>query len=617
MPRKEPENDGQNDAARTPPPASSQPASPQPATSHPAGSQPATPQSEGRTSRRTFLRAAGFGAAGVAAAAAAAFAVAQAGGDPPKPAPSDPAPSGTVPPRADGPGFDHLVVVMFENRSFDNIFGYLYAEGEVPAGSSFEGLGAGHSNSLASGEKVETHTYTGSTDTIFSSPQPDPGEEYQHVNTQLFGTVDPKSNRGKKAAAMESPFNAPKDAGDPKMQGFLQDYYDNFLGDHEGRTPTPAEYDVIMGAFDAAMLPVFSTLAKNFAVFDAWHCAVPSQTFCNRSFFHASTSHGYVTNSGNGGYRKWFDQKNAAPTVFERLSDAGLDWAVYYDERQVVSMTGFIHAPSLEKYFGTNFRTMEQFHTDVASGTLPAYSFVEPRMIYDHNDMHPPVGVMTETDVDGRVIAGGAVSDVRAGEALLSSVYSSIRASASATGSNAMNTMLVVTFDEHGGTYDHVAPPAATPPEQRADTEMGFGFDRLGVRVPAIAISAYTAKGQIVNDPMHHGSVIATLTEKYALDPLTARDTGAPTLAAAVTLDRPRDPSTWPQTTPQYVPPNPEGGSHVPEGQEDRPLSPPGVGLVGMLVAKYGQPGDTVPTTYKEAYDLLMKRGVGIFGSVK
>ena len=562
-------------------------------------------------SRRAFLRAAGFGAAGIAATAAAAFAVSQAA---PGPAP---APSGTVPPRPGGPGFDHLVVVMFENRSFDNIFGYLYAEGELPAGTRFEGLRAEHGNSLATGETVPVHPYSGSTDTIFSSPQPDPGEEYQHVNTQLFGTVDPESNRGKKAAEMDAPFNAPKNASDPTMVGFLQDYVDNFLGDHRGRAPKPAEYDVIMGAFDPTMLPVFSTLAKNFAVFDAWHCAVPSQTFCNRSFFHASTSHGYVTNSGDGGYHKWFDAKNDAPTIFNRLSDAGLDWAVYYDERQVVSMTGFIHAPSLEKYFGTNFRTMQQFHDDVAAGTLPAYSFVEPRMIYDHNDMHPPVGVMTETDVDGTVIAGGAVSDVRAGEALLSSVYTSIRESAAPTGSNAMNTMLVVTFDEHGGTYDHVPPPAATPPETRAKTEMGFGFDRLGVRVPAIAISAYTAKGQIVNDPMHHGSVIATLSEKFDLEPLTARDTGAPTLANAITLRTPRDPSLWPQTVAQYVPANPEGGTHVPDGQEDRPLSPPGVGLVGMLIAKYGQPGDTVPTSYKEAYDLLMKRGKGIFGSTQ
>ena len=563
------------------------------------------------TSRRTFLRAAGLSAAGVAATAAAALGLSRsAEGE----GAEAPAPTGTVPPRAEGPGFDHLVVVMFENRSFDNILGYLYADGGPPAGTRFEGLGAGHSNSLDSGERVDAHSYGGATDTIFSSPQPDPGEEYQHVNTQLFGTIDPESNRGKKAAAMTAPFNAPKNTDDPGMTGFLQDYYDNFLGDHGGRKPTADEYGVVMGAFDPAMLPVFSTLARNFAVFDAWHCAVPSQTFCNRSFFHASTSHGYVTNSGNGGYHKWFDPKNAAATIFNRLDDAGIDWAVYYDRRQIVSMTGFIHAPSLEKFFTTNFRTMEQFAEDTANGTLPAYSFVEPRMIYDHNDMHPPVGVFTETDVDGTVIAGGAVSDVRAGEALLASVYTAVRESATPGGSNAMNTMLLVTFDEHGGTYDHIPPPPATPPEQRSDTEMGFRFDRLGVRVPAIAISAYTAKGQVVNDPMHHGAVIATLTKKFGLEPLTARDADAASIDNAITLQTPRDPALWPQTTPQYVPPNPEGGDHVPAGQDDRPLSPPGVGLVGMLVARYGQPGDEVPTTYREAYDLLMKRGTGIFG---
>ena len=579
------------------------------------GGRDAVPADAPAPSRRTFLRAAGLGAAGAAATAAAAFGLSRSGGDGDATAPT-PQPTGTVPPRADGPGFDHLVVVMFENRSFDNILGYLYADGGPPAGARFEGLGAGHSNTLESGEEVATHVYTGATDAIFSSPQPDPGEEYQHVNTQLFGTIDPKSNRGKKASAMTAPYNAPENADDPTMVGFLQDYYDNFLGDHGGRRPTESEYEVVMGSFDPSMLPVFSTLAKNFAVFDAWHCAVPSQTFCNRSFFHASTSHGYVTNSGNGGYRKWFDAKNAAPTIFNRLSDAGLSWAVFYDRRQVVSMTGFIHAPSLEPYFGSNFRTMEQFAEDTANGTLPDYSFIEPRMIYDHNDMHPPVGVFTETDVDGSVIAGGAVSDVRAGEALLSSVYTAVKNSATPGGSNAMNTMLLVTFDEHGGTYDHVPPPAGTPPEERADTEMGFGFDRLGVRVPAIAVSAYTAKGQVVNDPMHHGSVIATLTKKFGLDPLTARDADAPTIDNAITLERPRDPSGWPQTTPQYVPPNPEGAGHVPAGQEDRPLSPPGVGLVGMLIAKYGQPGDEVPTSYHEAYELLMKRGTGIFGSV-
>ncbi|WP_210506213.1 alkaline phosphatase family protein [Naasia sp. SYSU D00057] len=559
-------------------------------------------------SRRGFLQAAGIGAAGVAAAAAASIA----GRGAPAPAPE---PATTVPPRAGGPGFDHLVVLMFENRSFDNIFGYLYADGAPPGGGGFDGLTPEHANRTADGRVVRAHRYRGGTDEVMSSPRPDPGEEYPHVNTQLFGTVDPPENRDRRVPDMKAPFNAPADdTAVPPMSGFVEDYIGSYRADHSGAEPTPEEYEVVMGAFDPAMLPVFSTLAKSFAVYDAWHCAVPSQTFCNRSFFHASTSHGYVTNSGDGGYRKWFDPGNAAPTIFNRLSDAGLDWAVYYDEKQLVSMTGFIHAPALEQYFGTNFRTMKRFYEDVRNGTLPAYSFVEPRMIYDHNDMHPPVGPLTRTDVDGRVITGGAVSDVRAGEALLHSIYSAIRDSASPSGSNAVNTMLLVTFDEHGGTYDHVPPPAAVAPPLPADTEMGFRFDRLGVRVPAIAISAYTPKGAVLSDPMHHGSVISTLCAKHSLPPLTPRDDGAPTLDGAIALTKPRDPSTWPSTLPQYAPPNPEDDPPFADGDEDRPLSPPGVGLVGMLIARYGAPGDTVPATYKEAYELLQKRGKGIFG---
>ncbi|MEV8133816.1 alkaline phosphatase family protein [Microbacterium aurantiacum] len=106
-----------------------------------------------------------------------------------------------------------------------------------------------------------------------------------------------------------------------------------------------------------------------------------------------------------------------------------------------------------------------------------------------------------------------AVSDVRAGEKLVADIYDAVRTSATPGGSNAMNTLLLITFDEHGGTYDHVPPPAAIPPVADAEPgEMGFTFDRLGCRVPAIAVSAYTRAGTIVHDEMHHGAVIATLS---------------------------------------------------------------------------------------------------------
>lgn len=395
------------------------------------------------------------------------------------------------------------------------------------------------------------------------------------------------------------------------MSGFVKDYVNTFATEH-GRAPRPHEVDMAMGAFTPDMLPVLSTLAKGFAVFDHWHCAVPGPTFCNRSFFHASTSHGFVTNHDDGGYRKWHRKDVASPTIFNRLQDAGIPWAVYYDDSQHVSMTGLIHKPVLEQYWKTNFFPMSAFYDACRTGTLPAYAFVEPRMVYDHNDMHPPVGTERTTEVDGVTVTGGAISDVRAGEALLHRIYSAVRDAATPDGSNAMNTMLLVTFDEHGGTFDHVPPPAATPPDDSGAGEMGFGFDRLGLRVPAIAISAYTPAGTVVNALHHHGSLISTLTGKYRLEPLTARDADAATIDDAVTLDAPRQPGSWPHTLAQYTPPNPEADP-VPSGQDDRPLSPPGRGLMGLLGAHAGT-DDPQPKTYRQAHEFLEKHGRGLFG---
>jgi phospholipase C len=566
-----------------------------------------------RTSRRDFLRAAGFTAAGLGVGGVAGgLAGAIAGQQHPAP---DPVPGTTLTPRPEGPGFDHLVVVMFENRSFDNLLGYLYSDSAVPVprGQHFEGVvGKQLSNSTSDGDEVPVHPYSGPTDEVMRSPDPDPGEEYPFVNTQLFGLIDPASNNSHAIPQLHPPFNAPEAGATPDMSGFLADYIDKFRGEH-GRDPLPEEYRRIMGSFTPEMLPVFSTLAREFAVYDHWHCAVPTQTFPNRSFFHASTSHGFVTNAFNPGIGKWLDPKaNTGTTIFNRLEEAQIAWRVYYDERQLVSLTGMLHAPHLEKFWKTNFRTMKTFYEDAANGTLPAYSFIEPRLTFDHNDMHPPVGPMTRTDVDGTVIEGGGISDVRAGEALLHKLYSAIRASATSTGSNALNTTLMVTFDEHGGTYDHVPPPAATAPPLPEHTEMDFGFDRLGVRVPTLVISAYTPS-TVINEVMHHGSLVSTLTTRFKLKHLTARDQGAPTIDNAHTLKHPRSPASWPSTFPLYTPPNPESVDPIADGDDDRPLSPPGVGLVALLLARYA-PDDPIPRTYREAYDAIHRHGEGLFG---
>ncbi|HXR44384.1 MAG TPA: alkaline phosphatase family protein, partial [Pseudolysinimonas sp.] len=540
------------------------------------------------TSRRGFLKAAGFTAAGVGVGGIAGGIAgynAGIGADQ-----SDPA----LDPES-RPGFEHVVVFMGENRSFDNMLGWLYERGDLPDGETFEGLTTGdYANRAPDGTRIPAHTYTGATDLIMRSPDPDPGEEYPHVNTQLFGTIDPPENGTLEVGQMQPPFNAPKKGAKPTMDGFVRDYISDYHG-RRGVDPDPQQLDVIMGGFSPQMLPVLSKLAKEFAVYDHWHAAVPSQTFCNRSFFHASTSHGFVTNQYGGGYAKWLDA-GASPTVFNRLEDKNVTWRVYFDALQLVSYTGVLHAPVLEKYWRTErFATMEQFYDDVANGTLPAYAFIEPRLVFNHNDFHPPVGPYRSTEVDGVDIIDSAESDVRAGELLVHEIYSAIKASSSKTGSHALNTLLLITFDEHGGTYDHVPPPDATPPDDSGPGEMGFTFDRLGVRVPAIAVSAYTRKGTIIHEQMDHGSVIATLSRLHGLVPLTKRDEASNTLFNVVNLQTPRHPSTWPETTPQYNPPNPEAvPPHPVHGNNDKPLSPPGRGLLGLLIAKY-DPGAKQP----------------------
>ena len=567
----------------------------------PDDASPATP------SRRAFLKTGAVGLGGLAVGAAGGAAVTAAVTSQ-QASPFDP-----LAPRSE-PGFDHIVAIMYENRSFDNILGFLYTDDELASGQTFDGLAQGsYSNVGPKGETIEAHVYIGGTDEVMRHPQPDPGEHYPHVNTQIFNIIDPETNAKLFENELREPYNAPVKDSTADMSGFVRDYIVNYRELKEGAEPTFDEYRVAMGSFSTEMLPVCSTIAKSFAVYDAWFAGVPSQTFCNRSFFHASTSHGFVTNKDGGGYDKWLNAPKT-PTIFNRLQDAGLSWRVYYDVDQFVSFTGILHASVLEPFWKTNFRSMEQFHDDVANGNLPAYSFIEPRMVFNHNDMHPPVGTLREGEFDGHPIYNSALSDVRAGEALLHTVYSSLRGARSEKGSNALNTALLITFDEHGGTFDHVPPPTAVPPTRDAPKgEMGFAFDRLGCRVPAILVSAYTASGSIIHDEMHHGSLISTLSRLHGLEPLTRRDATANNVFNAINLTTPRQPYEWPTTHPQYLPPNPESTPKPHEEHKHRPLSAPAQGLLGLLLARY-EPTADLPKTYGEAYDALIKHGQGLFG---
>jgi phospholipase C len=441
---------------------------------------------------------------------------------------------------------DHVVVVMFENRSFDNVLGRLYEPGEV---ASFEGvLGKDLSNPIPDwaehGAERQNVPYGFSKD--MNIPDPDPGEEYQHVNTQLFGIIDPDSNRGKMAEQIVVPFNAPSPGQRPTMDGFVTSYISAFWAEM-GRQPTYDEYAQIMTGYVPEQMPVLSGLAKGFATFDHWFCEVPSQTFTNRSFFHAATASGYVVNLSPPDS---FPAHNTAETIFERLESNGLTWKVYCDPPAHMSFTGLIHAARLKNHFATHFVTTDQFYEDAERGELPTYSFIEPNLIHGHNDMHPPENaIMPGFDMD-------MPSSLLGGESLLTKVYRAVRNSSSPTGSNVYNTLLMVNFDEHGGTYDHVPPPPVPSPDPAGPAgQYGFTFDRSGIRVPAIAISAWIPERTVINDEYRHTSLIRSLRERWSLGaPLTARDAAARDLAPILTLESPRAPENWPEFTAQPVP---------------------------------------------------------------
>jgi phospholipase C len=270
-------------------------------------------------------------------------------------------------------------------------------------------------------------------------------------------------------------------------------------------------------------MPVLSTLASQFAVANAWYSSLPGPTWPNRFFIHAATSGGLTESPSDQevvrGYS--FD----AGTIYDRLDQAGLDWRIYHDG---LPQTAGIQSLRVEYIdpLTEKFRDMKYFASDVAAGRLPHYVFIEPD--YDTgnnylggNSMHP-------------------LNDVRRGEDLIRSVYETVRNSGYWT-----NTMVIITFDEHGGFYDHCFPPASVPTGddyRYATPGRAFGFDRYGIRVPNVIISAYTAPGTILdglNNPnlvFDHASVLATAELRYGLKPLTERDKNANTFVAALNL---------------------------------------------------------------------------------
>jgi phospholipase C len=464
---------------------------------------------------------------------------------------------------------DRIVVVLFENRSLDNVLGHLYGQDD---GKTFDGvIGKELNNPIPEwaehGAEKKVVPYTVATD--MDAPNPDSGEEWYHTNTQLFGALD-EHNRFKIGEEVTAPWNAPEPGATPTMDGFVTDYISTFTGEM-GRQPTYEEYAQIMTGYTPEQLPVLNGIARDFGVFDHWFSEVPSQTFMNRSFWTAATSSGIVVNFPA---KKWYTQ-NDAETIFERLEQHGKSWKIYVMEPMPLSFHGIIHYARLKDRLATNVVPFAEFEQDAAAGTLPDFSLIEPNFISGHGDYHPAMGRALGPQVNADAV--DPPSSVLAGEAFLGRIFDAYRSATSESGANVWNTALLIGWDEPGGTYDHVPPGPVPPPDPDAPAgEFGFKFDRSGYRVPAILVSPWIPQGAVFNDEYRHTSLIATLRKAWNLgEPLTQRDATARTFDDLFTLDEPRDPDTWAEV--EALP--------VPEWQLDEHALNKGLSGLGMTMS--------------------------------
>jgi len=390
----------------------------------------------------------------------------------------------------------HIVTLMFENRSFDNLLGELYPR-NTP---HFEGVGRTNIANMFRGAPFWPHH---GTDMI--QPFPNPNEEYRFVYRQMFDDF----------VSLSPPPNPP---GIPPMSGFVQDY--STAPASQGKSPDPEN---IMKFFKPDDVPVISTLARSYAVCDHWFCSIPSQTNCNRSFVHAGTSSGFVDNNGF---------LNNTPTIFNLLSDAGKTWQIYYGNGLRFMSNAYATQKQLIPFQDTNFSPFSQFYTDIKTKeTFPSYVFIEPNYIwmdtYPENDQHPEAAIMSNPQHPSNVLFG---------EKLLFDVFTALTQSKEWD-----STLLIVLFDEHGGTFDHVAPPSAVPPDTMKDPSTDFPFNRLGIRVPAVVISPLIDEFTISNTVYDHTSVIRTVSNTFGLKKtLGKREENANDLSSVINRTTPR-----------------------------------------------------------------------------
>jgi phospholipase C len=379
---------------------------------------------------------------------------------------------------------EHIFVLMLENRSFDHMLGF----------SAIEGIDA------VTGQPTRINGLTGSESNSSVPVKPgadarmptDPDHEFENVVTQLCGKGAVYPPGGPYPAINNS--------------GFVTSYL----------ASGGADAQEVMKCYTPAQLPVLNALAREFVVCDNWFAPLPGPTWPNRMFVHAASSGGLDHSPSVAEIADWeslngFRFPNG--TIFDRLNAKSIRRRLYGDDDfPLVAALKGIHLSDIRHY--------SLFAGDLQQpGYADRYIFIEPS--YDvlnkyrnGNSQHP-------------------LGDVTHGEALIKRTYEAIRNSPVWESS-----LLIITWDEHGGFYDHVRPGAAIPPADHASghNQHNFQFDVHGVRVPAIVVSPLIPRNVVDHRVYDHSSIPATVESVFGLPPLTERDRHAFHLDALCTL---------------------------------------------------------------------------------
>ncbi|KAL5770072.1 hypothetical protein ACOSP7_014226 [Xanthoceras sorbifolium] len=387
-----------------------------------------------------------------------------------------------------------IVVLVQENRSFDHMLGWMKS-----LNPEIDGVTGSESNPISTSDQNSSRIFFGDTSGYVD---PDPGHSIQAIFEQVFG-ITWTQHSSSSSSQLE-----------PTMQGFAQ----NAERTKKGMAET------VMNGFKPETVPVYKELVAEFAVCDRWFASVPASTQPNRMYVHAATSHGATSND-----TKKLIEGYPQKTIFESLDESGFSFGIYY---QFPPATLFYRNLRKLKYM-TKFHQFDlHFKNHCKEGKLPNYVVIEQRyfdlLSIPANDDHPS-------------------HDVSEGQKLVKEVYEALRASPQWN-----EILFIITYDEHGGFYDHVPTPVTQVPSP--DDIIGpepyyFKFDRLGVRVPTIFISPWIDRGTVLHgasgpctgSEFEHSSIPATVKKIFNLKEfLTKRDAWAGTFDCVLNRTTPR-----------------------------------------------------------------------------